>query len=237
MGIPLPELGRLYDNSKVNAYMKSQKKLIADKISRRKFLGGSAVFATVSLLPSKLEALGETRNLTGIHPSSAMDLLSPRTSEITEGVFPNCECETSPDNFSIAADFPDEDARYEIILEENRMVPLRDGVKLATDIYFPGTNGVIARAGFGHSDPYLEEESAHGRDHNGYVPYGYIMVKQDTRERKFRGTWHWMTDDNKDGYDTIEWIANNPVRRENRYDGCSYHGATQHLPLWKTLRI
>ncbi|MDX9713791.1 MAG: CocE/NonD family hydrolase, partial [Ignavibacteriaceae bacterium] len=114
------------------------------------------------------------------------------------------------------------------------MVPLRDGIKLATDIYFPGKNGVKVDAKFPvilTRTPYGKHETAHGRDHNGYVPYGYIMIKQDTRGRgNSEGVWHWMTDDRIDGYDTVEWIAQQPwCSGKIGMIGCSYHGATQHL--------
>lgn len=123
---------------------------------------------------------------------------------------------------------------YEIIVQENVMVEMRDGIKLATDIYFPALNGKIVDKKFPvilTRTPYGKHEIAHGRDHNGYVPYGYIMIKQDTRGRgNSEGVWHWMTDDRPDGYDTIEWIARQPWSDGKiGMIGCSYHGATQHL--------
>jgi len=123
-------------------------------------------------------------------------------------------------------------ATFDVVSRENVMVPMRDGVKLATDIYLPARDGkpiegrwptVLSRT------PYNKNGArASGRY---YAGHGYAYVAQDTRGRyKSEGIWHWMTDDRQDGYDAIEWIAAQPWSDGKiGMIGCSYVGATQHL--------
>jgi uncharacterized protein len=100
----------------------------------------------------------------------------------------------------------------EIVTRKNVMVPMRDGVKLATDIYLPGHNGAAGQRRF----PVVLSRTPYGKggslaDAKYFVPRGYVVIGQDTRGRgDSEGTWHWMTDDRQDGYDTIEWIARQP---------------------------
>ncbi|NLF71197.1 MAG: CocE/NonD family hydrolase [Candidatus Anammoximicrobium sp.] len=123
---------------------------------------------------------------------------------------------------------------YEVLARQNVMVPMRDGVKLATDIYLPARNGaavegrfpvVLSRTPYGKVATIAECHPKH------YVPFGYIVVRQDTRGRGgSEGIWHWMSDDRQDGYDAIEWIAEQPWSDGKiGMMGCSYVGATQHL--------
>jgi len=119
---------------------------------------------------------------------------------------------------------------YGIVLQKDVMVPMRDGVKLATDIYFPGRNDQAAQGRF----PVILTRTPYGKrggEAKSYVPLGYILISQDTRGRgNSEGTWHWMTDDRQDGYDTVEWIAAQPWSDGKiGMMGCSYVGATQHL--------
>ena len=125
------------------------------------------------------------------------------------------------------------DARYEIKGEKDVMVPVRDGVKLATDIYLPAQGDKVIEGRF----PVVLIRTPYGKTGMGasaskrYVPLGYAVVSQDTRGRgKSEGTWHWMSDDREDGYDAIEWVAGQ--RWSNGkigMMGTSYVGATQHL--------
>jgi len=127
-----------------------------------------------------------------------------------------------------------EEPKFEILAQTNVMVPMRDGVKLATDIFLPARDGkpvegrfpvVLSRTPYGKAAGMIE------CDQKLYVPYGYAVVRQDTRGRgRSEGIWHWMTDARDDGYDTIEWIAEQPWSNGKiGMVGCSYVGATQHL--------
>jgi putative CocE/NonD family hydrolase len=92
------------------------------------------------------------------------------------------------------------------------MVTMRDGVKLAADIYLPAKDGhpgdnkfpvILVRT------PYNKEDAAPIA--NSFVPHGYVVVLQDVRGRyKSEGRWHPLIDDPDDGFDTAKWIGSQP---------------------------
>jgi len=115
------------------------------------------------------------------------------------------------------------------------MVAMRDGVKLATDIYRPGANGTAADGKF----PALLERTPYGKGGASvnaaaqyYVPRGYVLVVQDVRGRyQSEGRWRPIVDDPKDGSDTAAWIGAQPWSDGGIGTmGSSYGGATQHAP-------
>lgn len=123
------------------------------------------------------------------------------------------------------------ESRYEVIVLKNEMVAMRDGVKLATDIYRPAQNGSAVNGKF----PVILERTPYNKDHfpeqaNHYVPHGYILVVQDVRGRyKSEGSWFPIRDDPNDGFDTAKWIGSQPWFDGNIGTmGSSYDGATQH---------
>lgn len=123
-----------------------------------------------------------------------------------------------------------EDIRHTIVEQKDVMVPMRDGTKLAADIYLPARNGKVIEG----RHPVLLSRTPYGKTSSvakHYVPHGYVVVLQDTRGRgKSEGTWRWMVDDRQDGYDAIEWLAAQPWSNGKiGMMGCSYVGATQHL--------
>ncbi len=123
---------------------------------------------------------------------------------------------------------------YEILARQDVMVPLRDGVKLATDIYVPARNGVAVEGRWPvvlSRTPYGKVKTIAECDPKYYVPFGYVVIRQDTRGRGgSEGVWHWMSDDRQDGYDAVEWIAAQSWSNGKiGMMGCSYVGATQHL--------
>ena len=84
------------------------------------------------------------------------------------------------------------------------MVPMRDGVRLATNIYLPEGSGpwpvVLTRT------PYNKD----GADRSAgiYNERGYALVSQDVRGRyESEGENRPFETDIEDGYDTVEWIA------------------------------
>ena len=93
---------------------------------------------------------------------------------------------------------------FEVELRDEVMVPMRDGVKLATDIYLPKTDGkspvVLVRT------PYKKEMSEmRGRY---FARRGYACALQDCRGRfGSEGEWEPFVNEAQDGYDTIEWLA------------------------------
>jgi putative CocE/NonD family hydrolase len=91
-----------------------------------------------------------------------------------------------------------------IHVEHNVMVPMRDGVTLATDIYYPAGEGPW---------PVLLSRTAYDKTHSAreaemYVKHGYVVVTQDSRGLyASKGVWHPYTDEGPDGYDTQQWIG------------------------------
>ena len=112
-------------------------------------------------------------------------------------------------------------------LQKNVKVAMRDGVLLATDVYLPS----------GHSGklPVIHTRLPYNKDGakkmgEYYAQHGYAFVAQDTRGRyASEGTWHWMTDDGKDGVDCAKWISQQPWSNGKiGMVGTSYVGGTQH---------
>ncbi len=123
------------------------------------------------------------------------------------------------------------EGEYGHVAERDVMVAMRDGVKLATDIYLPAKDG---KAIGGRLPALLRRTPYNKETGEAYVSYftshGYAVVFQDTRGRyKSEGVWHMLDDDGRDGYDTCEWIGKQPWSngRIGTF-GTSYEGGTQH---------
>ncbi len=111
------------------------------------------------------------------------------------------------------------------------MVPMRDGVRLATDVYLPARDGTILvgkRPTILMRTPY--NKASEGSDGRYFAAQGYTVVFQDTRGRyRSEGVWHMLTDDGPDGVDTCAWVAKQPwANGKIGTMGSSYVGGTQH---------
>jgi len=127
-------------------------------------------------------------------------------------------------------------AQYEISTAKNVMVPMRDGVRLATDIYRPARAGLPVEGKF----PVLLERTPYNKDGVRasapdpeavyFVPRGYVVIIQDVRGRYHsEGRWVPIRDDPNDGFDTAKWIGEQPWSDGGIGTmGSSYDGATQH---------
>jgi len=122
-----------------------------------------------------------------------------------------------------------------IVVEKNVMVPMRDGVRLATDVYRPAVNGEPAPGKF----PVILERTPYGKAGRygaaspwtaGFVEHGYVVVAQDVRGRyDSEGSWWPLRGDVNDGYDTAKWIGEQPWSNGKIGTvGTSYPGGTQH---------
>jgi putative CocE/NonD family hydrolase len=99
------------------------------------------------------------------------------------------------------------------VIEQKVMVPMRDGIRLATDIYRPKTDKpvpvILSRT------PYNFNSWGDGKLNTrtyvrGYdiVKRGYAYVVQNERGRYFsEGKWEILGAPTTDGYDAIEWLA------------------------------
>ena len=131
-------------------------------------------------------------------------------------------------------DKKDSSGPYGYELVSDVMVPMRDGVKLATDLYFPTKKGkrtsgklpaILVRTPYSKTRGYPENTSA-----IYFTSHGYVTVYQDTRGRyNSEGIWHMLDDDGVDGYDTGKWMIKQPWSN-GKYGmyGTSYVGGTQH---------
>ena len=104
--------------------------------------------------------------------------------------------------------------QYDVICESNTMVTMRDGLRLATDIYNPALNEARADGRFPvilERTPY--DKAAPGNVTKGkyYARRGYVCAIQDVRGRfKSEGEWYAFAKEAPDGYDTVEWLAAQP---------------------------
>ena len=86
------------------------------------------------------------------------------------------------------------------------MIPARDGILLATDLYFPSKESasypiILIRT------PYNKELLKDYGDY--YSMQGYVTAIQDVRGKyASKGDWIPYISEGKDGYDVIEWLAN-----------------------------
>ncbi|WP_372721116.1 CocE/NonD family hydrolase, partial [Novipirellula sp.] len=91
-------------------------------------------------------------------------------------------------SFSAAADY---------VVQRDVMVPMRDGVRLATDVYRPA----VADLPVDEALPVILSRLPYNKAGSKlmgayYATHGYVFVAQDTRGRyNSEGVWHMLTDD------------------------------------------
>src|SRR4029077_10902738 len=113
----------------------------------------------------------------------------------------------------------------------NAAVPMRDGVTLRADILLPAAEGkfpvLIYRT------PYNKESAlTEYKTFEKAVARGYAVVVQDVRGRYASdGEFVTYQNEGRDGYDTIEWVAQHPgCDGTVGTFGLSYPGVVQWLP-------
>jgi uncharacterized protein len=119
----------------------------------------------------------------------------------------------------------------EIGVTHDVMITMRDGVRLAADIFRPTSGGTPVAGKFPtilERTPYNKSERAPFPSY--FVPRGYVVIVQDVRGRfASEGRWRPIVDDPNDGADTTTWIGAQPWSDGNIGTvGTSYAGATQH---------
>ena len=84
--------------------------------------------------------------------------------------------------------------QYDVICESNVMVPVRDGVRLAADIYRPALGGRPADGPFPvilERTPYDKSLPRSVAQAKYYARRGYVCVSQDVRGRfESEGEWY-----------------------------------------------
>jgi len=124
-------------------------------------------------------------------------------------------------------------ARYEVIVHKDERIAVRDGIRLAADVYLPARNGaaidgrhptLLCRT------PYDKARSGDVETARWFAARGYAVVVNDCRGRfGSEGRWRMLLDDPDDGSDVMKWIAARPwsTGKIGTF-GTSYVGGTQH---------
>jgi uncharacterized protein len=116
---------------------------------------------------------------------------------------------------------------FDVILESNRRVPMRDGVRLATDLYRPARNGrpapgrfaaILERTPYGRNVTYFRDITAanpvprtRAEVAAYYVRRGYVVIFQDCRGRHdSEGEFVKYLNEGADGFDTCRWLVGEP---------------------------
>jgi len=140
---------------------------------------------------------------------------------------------------------------FEVAVFRDVMVPMRDGTRLAVDLYFPAKDGVLIAGKFPailDRTPYDKVPRAivSGNFPEYLVKRGYVFVFVDERghgssEGEF-DIYAQCGHGGEDGYDLVEWIAKQPFCNGVVVgSGYSYDGATQNAtareapPHWKAM--
>ncbi len=123
-------------------------------------------------------------------------------------------------------------AHHRVRLERDVLVTMRDGVKLATDLYFPvGAAGrlpvVLMRTPYDKSRQRGPANPPHI-----FAGQGYVVAVQDVRGRFASGGLFRISSaqEGLDGYDTVSWLAEQDWSngRVGTF-GCSYLGEVQYI--------
>ena len=101
--------------------------------------------------------------------------------------------------------------KYEVRLVKSQMVPMRDGVRLSTDLYFPQKAGeklpvILIRTPY-NKKSYRDRE----KRPRAYIfaSHGFVVAVQDCRG-KFESEGIFSPPaghEADDGYDTVDWLA------------------------------
>lgn len=116
---------------------------------------------------------------------------------------------------------------YEVIEHLDAMVPLSDGVHLATNIFLPAGEGpwpvVLVRTPYG--------KGGSGNDGHFFAKRGYAYVVQDVRGRfGSEGAFNPLLAEGADGYEVLSWVAAQPwCNGRIGTSGGSYGGVAQWL--------
>ncbi|MEU6408031.1 CocE/NonD family hydrolase [Microbispora sp. NPDC046933] len=110
------------------------------------------------------------------------------------------------------------------------MVPMRDGVRLATDVYLPPSpesaiSAILIRLPYGKTSEYCFADKIAAR----LTARGYACVVQDVRGKfDSEGETFGLLSEAADGHDTLDWIVTRPWSdgRVGMF-GDSYYGFTQ----------
>lgn len=120
-------------------------------------------------------------------------------------------------------------------IDRNVFITMRDGVRLATDLYMPLRAGgatlpvILVRTPYGKDQSYYENYFQPSSRTRFFVEHGYVVAVQDIRGRfHSEGTYTVAARDDEDGYDTIDWLSRQAWSNGRVGTiGCSYEGNVQ----------
>ena len=125
--------------------------------------------------------------------------------------------ETSPTVSDVSGQSPDDSLyhgsaiSHNVVVQRDVMVEMRDGARLATDLYLPAIDGVPAPGLFPvilERTPYDKLASKQTSKGKFFARRGYVVAIQDVRGRfNSEGDWLPFFDEAEDGYDTVEWLG------------------------------
>jgi putative CocE/NonD family hydrolase len=128
---------------------------------------------------------------------------------------------------------PKSKARFDVLVRQDQVITMRDGTKLAADVYLPAT-GATAVPGRHPTllcrTPYDKRRPADADVAKWFAARGYAVVVNDCRGRfGSEGRWRMLLDDPADGADVVKWIDEQPwsTGKVGTF-GTSYVGGTQH---------
>lgn len=103
---------------------------------------------------------------------------------------------------------------HDVVVARGLWVPMRDGVRLAIDVYLPA-RGVEPLSGPFPTllvrTPYDKSRDATQERADYFARRGYAVAIQDVRGRyASEGTFDFLVQEAEDGYDTVEWVVQQP---------------------------
>ena len=118
--------------------------------------------------------------------------------------------------------------RYEVRVEKSVFMPMRDGIHLSTDLYFPQSEAekypiILMRT------PYSKNGAGYVAEAMFFARRGFAVAVQDFRGKfESEGVYTFNLGHREDGYDTFQWLVNQPWSngKIGTY-GCSYVGEVQ----------
>jgi len=112
---------------------------------------------------------------------------------------------------------------YQVTVQRNVRIPMRDGITLGADVYRPKAPGpfpalVLLR--------YYQTGDADARF---FAQHGYVCLLVDSRGRgKSKGEWDPYVNEPRDGHDVLQWVGRQPwCTGKIGMFGRSYNGFTQ----------
>ncbi len=101
--------------------------------------------------------------------------------------------------------------QYDVVVQRNVVVPMRDGTRLATDLYLPADSGETVEGRYPlilERTPYNKSTLTNNANGRYFARRGYAVAVQDVRGRHAsEGIWYAFANEGPDGFDGLEWLA------------------------------